>query len=224
MPQSKLEKNMKKTLLISAALGVFAASANAMIVFEDGFETYDYAGVGAIIGNDDERVWGPNGALADHPNFQPPGGDPGDQGTLFAYYSPENGELVATNTGVTFQEGLEYIFTGKAVGGGAPTNEEFLTLHIGYNDGEEFADFTSVVFTQTDISGLDSWSNTDPVSLLADASVAGKEMWIAFGPVEQGSDVWFDSAQVEAVPEPATMLALGAGLAALAARRRSKRA
>lgn len=93
--------------------------------------------------------------------------------------------------------GLTVEFRSSSVGGGTWFSENYIVLTNlnSFNFDVMFSDFPGMDFSDVD------------------------QIVFTFSPAPSGD---FTLTQIEAVPEPATMLALGAGLAALAARRRRK--
>ncbi len=162
----------------------------------------------------DIAEWGPNGGWAFHTNFQKPGHEL--LGERFGFYSSGNGELVGQLLSATYAEGVEYTFSAFLWGGG--NDQGVARLSIGYLDNEaDPLSFVALSSADHDTANFTAWTQSS-VSVVADASAAGRRIFIAFDRIDQpNDDIWFDQISVVPTPGAAALLAAG-GL--LAGRRR----
>jgi len=157
--------------------------------------------------------WGPNGGWADHAGFAKPGYVAAMQ-TNFCFMSAQTAEIVGQSVppvGV-FEANKIYKFWSYAMGGGDDVGE--IAYEIGYTN--ESGGFITLAGDTALLDG--TWVETAGVTYNAGASgpELGQAIAVRFGDgvgVPESSDVWFDVAQLDVVPEPATigLLALLAG-------------
>ncbi|MFQ3587067.1 MAG: PEP-CTERM sorting domain-containing protein [Fimbriimonadaceae bacterium] len=212
------------------SLVAVASMASASLVLNPGFENNTVSG--PLQGSPDfwgnsnvpgqpQVAFGNAGAYASHAQFNRPNNE--TLGTYFGYYSPNNPNFNETMgqwiDGLFFEEGWTYTFRSWAANGG--------NSNIGYGIGYRDSAGGFVLLAQQNYGGLGNpWAAYDGVtySTAAGGPEVGRQVGIAFVsiPGVGGGGVWVDNVEFEAVPEPASMLALGAGLAAVMARRRRK--
>jgi hypothetical protein len=200
---------MKCSLWITALCAIAVTSsliAAPIPLANPGFETNSSAMFGVPDG------WGPNGGWADHAGFAKPGYVALLQ-TNFCFMSAGGTETVEQSVpqGNVFEASKIYTFWSYAMGGGDDVGE--IVYQIGYTNE------TGFVALATDTAVLDgTWTATPGVTYNTGASgpELGETIAVRFGDGAGGgsSDVWFDYAQLDVVPEPAAigLLALAAGL------------
>lgn len=216
---------MKRILLIST-MAVVAVSANAALL-NSGFEGPNanpiYTGAAAFWGNSPEGLpsMGNAGGIAPHANH--PAGNPNAYalGTFFAYSSPNiGGEIMGQITDQRGEAGKIYKFRSLATNGGSDN----AVYTIGYMNVDNGGVLDYMVLETAQYTITRDWQAYAGVTLtLAAGSPAiGKQIAVAFGNSgnNTGGGVWVDNAEFEVVPEPATMIALGMGVLALARKRR----
>jgi len=203
---------------MSAALvATLALGAQAQILINGGFEVDDVRGGGGV------APWSGTGESYLHADAPKPNRD--TLGVAFGYYTPRdlnNEALFRQMTTELYEAGKQYTFSSWAIGGG--DNLGTAIYQLGYMDGAGFVALATQTYNMT----ATEWLPYAGVTLAIDANSAGlgKALTVQFGPGSAApsgsdlSDVWVDQAKVEVVPEPATMIALGAGLLGLARRRR----
>lgn len=223
---------MKRILLIST-MAFVAVSANAALVnagFEGPNANPPLTGAAAFWGNSPEGLpgFGNAGGLADHATFVAPNPNGYALGLIFAYSSPNtgdpnnplSGETMGQITNVRGEAGKVYTFKSLAVNGGSDN----AVYAIGYMDTDNgnLLNFQRLAIAEYTITR--EWQAYGGVTLALDASspAIGKQIAVAFGTSRRGTGggVWVDNAEFEVVPEPATMIALGMGVLALARKRR----
>jgi hypothetical protein len=205
-----MEALMKHTLLIT----VFCTLAAATIVTAApiplanwGFETNSTAMYGSADG------WGPNGGWANHSGHSKPGYVAALE-LNFCFMSAQTTETVEQSVpqGNAFEASKIYTFWSYAMGGGDDVGE--IAYQIGYTNE------TGFVALATDTAVLDgTWAETAGVTYNTGATgpELGQTIAVRFGDgvgVPGSSDVWFDNAQLDVVPEPTAigLLTLAAGL------------
>jgi hypothetical protein len=239
MIESVLEEIDLKRGLILAALTAVAGGAHAVTIFSYDFEnsnptTFSHSGVGVGF------IWGNNAAQAhggsryimcDDPNNI---SDSAAQTPTFTYLNSWSGPMTLS---FWHQRGLESTFDGAVLemstNGGATWND-ILTVgsfvQNGYN-GTISSSFGSP------IGGRQAWTGNSPgfvngsnsgyVNTIAtiNALTPGTQFslrWrVATDNSVSASGFWVDDATLTVVPEPATMVALGLGAAALLRRRKA---
>jgi hypothetical protein len=228
---------MKRIRILSlVAVAGISTLASPVTLFNAGFENNtsalfeapnhwgdSYANEGGPHGT---QGMGNAGGWVDHFTFGS-GGYDAALGDNFAFYSPRSAdeEFMGQWLPDRFEQGLIYTFSSWVVNGAALKPSNTVTYEIGYLASDEDRDsYVRLALTSYDLS--QTWQEYDGVTYMAEGDAVGKQIVVAFGTdpsLEVASgDTWIDNAKLTVVPEPATMLALGAGLAALAARRRRK--
>ncbi|HRK22330.1 MAG TPA: PEP-CTERM sorting domain-containing protein [Fimbriimonadaceae bacterium] len=203
---------------IAATLIGSAGMAQALTLVNGDIENNSTGQFGAIAG------WGPNGGWALHSGFPAPGN--GGLGNSFGFYSAGTTETVGQIVqGHTIQANTTYKFWGWAYKGG--DNLGTIPWQLGYaNTDGQLNSFVALATTLNVVDGATEWAEMSGVSYTTGTSGAelGRQLIVRFGSGANGgaSDIWFDNLQAsaEVVPEPATMVALSLGAAAMLRRRR----
>lgn len=217
---------MKRILLISS-LAVAAVSANATLINADmeGARA-DFAapiawGHDRHHGSGGLPAFGFSGGSVTHAAYSHPNPHGYALGLRFGYNSPNiGGEIMGQITAERGAAGKTYTFKSLATNGGS-NNAVYSIGYMAVDNGDQF-DYVELANAQYTITG--DWQAYAGVTLtLAAGSPAiGKQIAVSFGNsyLGTGGGVWVDNAEFEAVPEPATMIALGMGVLALARKRR----
>jgi hypothetical protein len=229
---------MKKTYILSiAAIAGLAAIASPISLLNASFENNTNAKLADAAdewgnsyapeqGERGTQGIGNAGGWADHASFSAPDYD-AVLGDNFAYYSARSAgeEFMGQWLPDRFEQGLVYTFSSWATADSATNESLTVTYEIGYLATDEDRD-SYVQLAQTSYDTVHGWRDYAGVTYMAEGDAVGKQIVVAFGTDTSldtaSGGTWVDNAQLTAVPEPATMLALGAGLAALAARRKKK--